>query len=257
MSISMQAFYLPKAGNSAEEYEDAFWPQESGDRRFTQRFRCAVADGATETSFSGLWANQLAQAYCRQPTIRKFVEGLPLLQQEWRERVNSKPLPWYAEEKVRSGAFAALLGLTLRRAPEGRKYPILWDALAIGDCCLFQIRQGSLLQAFPLEQADEFNNRPFLLGTRPFPKEQMDDHVALLGGGAENDDRFYLMSDALACWFLRLLEAGEDGVARIESVATQSDFEALARETRPLRDRDNRPFLRNDDMTLLRLAVTL
>ena len=64
MHVVAEAFWLPKAGNTLEEYEDAFWPRKSIDRS-TSMFRCAVADGATETSFSAVWAQTLVRAYCR------------------------------------------------------------------------------------------------------------------------------------------------------------------------------------------------
>src|SRR5262245_58112070 len=111
MRVSAQALWLPKAGNTPEEYEDACWPQEPVIDREAARFRCAIADGATETSFSGLWANQLVREYCRQTSVKQFVGSLPRLRQEWQWQVSAKPLPWYAEEKARSGAFAAFLGL--------------------------------------------------------------------------------------------------------------------------------------------------
>jgi hypothetical protein len=64
MHVVTEAFWLPKAGNTLEEYEDAFWPRKSMDRSLSM-FRCAVADGATETSFSRVWAQTLVRAYCR------------------------------------------------------------------------------------------------------------------------------------------------------------------------------------------------
>jgi hypothetical protein len=59
-----QAFWLPKAGNSDSEYEDAFFPRRLK-RRNGRRLRFAVADGATETSFSGVWARLLVSSFVR------------------------------------------------------------------------------------------------------------------------------------------------------------------------------------------------
>ena len=51
--LSVQAFSCQKAGNARTEYEDA-WA--------IRGCRVAVADGATESSFSALWAALLALA---------------------------------------------------------------------------------------------------------------------------------------------------------------------------------------------------
>jgi hypothetical protein len=61
MHILAQAFWLPKAGNNIDEYEDAFWPRRQIDAS-AEAFSFAVADGATETSFSKLWAEMLVRA---------------------------------------------------------------------------------------------------------------------------------------------------------------------------------------------------
>ena len=58
MRIHIQTHWLPKAGNRSEEYEYAIWPARCEVWRGA-RLRCAVADGATETAFSGQWARQL------------------------------------------------------------------------------------------------------------------------------------------------------------------------------------------------------
>src|SRR5262249_4875960 len=113
------------------------------------------ADGATETSFSSVWAGQLVREYCTgKPGLTPFLRSLPRLRRAWLKHVSAQPLPWYAEEKVRSGAFAALLGFTVERAGPECDHYALWSALAVGDCCLFQCRNNSLCAAFPLSSAE-------------------------------------------------------------------------------------------------------
>src|SRR5688500_10782345 len=100
MQISLRTFWLPKKGNTSEEYEDAFWPREAMNVH-SDRFRFAVADGATESSFAGSWARLLVRAYCRdQLSERKIRKQLPRLQREWYSGLENAPLPWYAEEKL-------------------------------------------------------------------------------------------------------------------------------------------------------------
>ena len=99
MHVLSHAFWVSKAGNTVDEYEDAFWPKRPIDCN-AEGFSCAVADGATETSFSGIWANILVRTYCKGHLKESvFLKSLPKLQKTWRNLVGNKPLPWYAEEK--------------------------------------------------------------------------------------------------------------------------------------------------------------
>jgi hypothetical protein len=242
MLVGARAHWLPKAGNAQDEYEDAFWPVErAGPAR---RFRCAVADGATETSFSGLWARLLVQAYGRGHLgALRWETGLEALRCRWRSAVGQKPLPWYAEEKLRQGAYAAFLGLTLSLRSDGS---VRWSALAVGDCCLFQIREDRLIASFPLGSSGEFNSRPYLVGSvRPTDVEEAE--AARRSGPALPGDRFLLMSDALAAWFLR---AAEDGCS------PWGELEEAAADTFPdwVAARRSAGAMRNDDVTLLTIT---
>src|SRR4051812_45209913 len=113
MHASIRAFWLPKVGNSPSEYEDAFWPRKPFDANSTH-IRLAVGDGATEASFSKLWARQLVRAYGNGVLTPDSISGgLAGLQTLWGRLVGREPLPWYAEEKLRDGAFSSLVGLTI------------------------------------------------------------------------------------------------------------------------------------------------
>ncbi|MHC4507274.1 MAG: PP2C family serine/threonine-protein phosphatase [Planctomycetota bacterium] len=107
--------WAPKHGNSADEYEDAFAPYESGVHEGA-RLRFAVADGATEAAFSKLWARLLVAGYRKGWVGEREGDGglgLERLARIWRRRTGRKALPWYGEEKRRLGSFAALVGLEL------------------------------------------------------------------------------------------------------------------------------------------------
>jgi serine/threonine protein phosphatase PrpC len=113
MRIRTQAFHVPKRGNAEAEYEDAFFPESCVDREVSA-FRCAVADGASESAFAGLWARLLVRGFGR----RRLRLGR--LRQMWHRATNSRPLPWYLETKILSGAHATFLGLSIRegKAPD-------------------------------------------------------------------------------------------------------------------------------------------
>lgn len=254
MQVSFQAFWMPKAGNSPEEYEDAFAPEGSAGAQECTVFRCAVADGATETSFSGLWAQLLVQEYCRQTGRRSFLRALPSLRSLWQDDVRARPLPWYAEEKARSGAFSSLLGLTIKPGYPSGKSPLRWEAMAVGDSCLFHVRGEQMIRVFPVSCSDEFGYHPYLLATNAESDTRLSEHLYLLHGSCFEGDAFYLMTDALAHWFLREIE--KENYDLLSDITTQAVFEQLVREQRASRDDEGKPLMRNDDVTFVRVLVT-
>ena len=237
MLVTLRVFWTPKRGNTSEEYEDAFWPPKPLTIN-SKLSRFAVADGATETSFAGSWAQILTRAYCRdQLSGKKIRKQLPRLRQEWFSSIETHSLPWYAEQKLTDGAFAALLGLTLSNGE--------WQATAIGDSCLFQVRGGRVLTRFPITNSEDFNNHPHLLSSNSSNWKNELATIVCARGSWEPDDVFYMMTDAMACWFLRSIESGVQ-----PEMVFDCDLE-FHRWIEDLRESG----MRNDDVTLLRITV--
>lgn len=249
MSISVRVMALPKAGNRDDEYEDACWP----DRALTTTqplVHGAIADGATESAFAGLWARQLVAAYGAAGALgaEDWVPTLTVEQAHWQSQVDAKALPWYAEEKARSGAFAALLGVTIGQEAQAKARP--WQALSVGDCALFQVRRGVLLSCFPATTSAFFTNRPLLISSLPAQNAALAAHRRRAAGELWPGDVLYLTTDALGQWFLSRVEHGAAPWIEMEA--------ALARRkrgfTRWIAALRNNGQLRNDDVTLLRIA---
>ena len=252
MHVRARVFWLPKAGHGEEEYEDAFWWDYPRGLDGRDTFRCAVADGATETSFSGLWADLLARGFCKgRLDPDALPAGVPRLQRVWRRLVGARPLPWYAEEKARSGAFAAVVGLTVLPGGDGDGAGGRWEALALGDSCLFQARDDGVL-AFPLAHSGEFGTRPALLSSNQAANAGLEERLACLAGDWQPGDRFYLMTDALACWFLQDAEGGERPWTTLRDLALSGDRASFAGWIGDLRATGR---LRNDDVTLLMVEL--
>ena len=219
--MEVSVFRIPKAGSTRAEYEDAVaWS--------TRRRRFAVADGASASAFARLWAELLTRAYAAgRLRAEHLQDDLQPLQSHWTDSVQARDLPWYALEQVRRGAFAALVGLSI--FPDQT-----WNALAAGDSCLFHVREGELLQAFPITDPDEFGNRPFLIGSRARCDAAW---VQTADGSWQPGDTFLLMSDALAALYLRNNQLEMHG------------FRAWVTRMRTER------LIRNDDVSLLHLAM--
>ena len=202
-------FWLPKAGNSETEYEDAsrvVYPQRIGvSGRGTARI--AVSDGASESAFAREWANVLTDAFVsRTPdlddvSVDSLRDWLAPAQKEWHKQVPWERIPWHGEAKARAGAFATLLGLSIGAAST-RSTVLSWRALAVGDCCLFVVRNNNLQVSFPLEDHAEFDNNPALVCSNPANSEGLWEDVKRDSGECSAGDLLILATDAIAAWFL-------------------------------------------------------
>ena len=256
MRAVVASFWLPRAGSRVEEYEDAFYPKRNGDRR-AKRMRFAVADGASESLLSGMWADLLVRTWCRskrclakevvatamsgwQTELAAYLEG--------RDR-DERPIQWFEEPGLAQGAHATLLGieLTAASATAGR-----WTAVAMGDSCVFQVRDGELLTAFPIKESSEFSTGPKLMPTRPHLLGRALAHMEEVEGQWQAGDVFFLATDALAAWFLAGAEGGQAPWAELGLFESDTPelFAAWVGEQRGLRQ------LRNDDVTLVRVEVS-
>ena len=247
-------FWLPKAGNRPDEYEDAFrvvYPQRIGAPP-RGAARLAVADGASESAFAREWANALVDAFASEPPQLRGLTGdalkawLAPAQELWHGEVPWDRIPWHGEAKARAGAFATLVGLTLSAAPGGYG-GLVWQAVAVGDSCLFIVRGGELAVAFPLRDASEFDNEPALLCSNP-DNDGAHDAPRSDGGRCEPGDVLILASDALAAWFLARDADGErpwDTIAALDD----STWEGWVDEQR------GAGLMRNDDVTLVVVEV--
>jgi hypothetical protein len=229
-SLAWQSFHLPKQGHTAEEYEDAF-----AGRPAEGRF--AVADGASESAFAGDWARLLVKAYVRVPG--PWSAWLSGVRKRWRCQLEGRDLPWYAEAKIEEGAFAALLGIAFQ--------PGHWRAEAVGDCCLFQVRGNRLRLAFPVSRSRDFTNQPHLLGSQrrrdagPRTKRRRRE------GDWQSEDALYLMTDALAQWFLKAAEDRRRPWIALQDIQTSDYFAGWVEQLRGAGE------VRNDDVTLIRI----
>jgi hypothetical protein len=285
MDVDLRCFWTAKAGNTADEYEDAFCIATARDRQRCRpnvastvwplwdagaSLRLAIADGASESSFSAVWAKLLVKSFCkswdRQPplelvasdskdaaaddTLRGFERAAAI----WDRCYGARSMPWYAEQKRDMGAYAAFLGLKFDppdKLPEvGR-----WAATAIGDACMFQFRHGSLLTAFPIDDADAFTQSPWLFASRQSAASQSE-HLRLLQGEWRAGDEFLLLTDAAACWLLNGLHLRDaDPLGLFRSLRTQRDFEEWVAGQRSDIVND-RPRLRNDDVTIIWCCIS-
>lgn len=236
MLVKCTTLWLQKQGNAPDEYEDAAHPKGSIEVTEEEEFRCAVADGATETSFSGLWAELLVQGFADKESLNES-------RKKWQEKIPSSDQPWYVEEKAQAGAYAALVGLSLKSDRS-------WLCEAVGDSCLLHLREEKLLQSFPLKSPEEFNNRPSLTCSIEAASTAIE--ASQLTGDWQDGDKFLLLTDAIARW---LLSDFEKGVRNLLSLENNEQLASLATEQRAIQGDDGRSLMHNDDITIMKVEI--
>lgn len=221
----------------------------------------AVADGATTAPYSGQWARLLVRSFVRKPPPA-FNQGAV---QEWLQRPRrlwGRQIPWsrldyFARRNAERGSFSTLVGFRLEiRNPSGRPTGdlegIRWQSLAVGDSCLFHLRNGRVLRAFPLSDPESFDRSPYLLATTPTMDCRLRDHLRVAWGMARPGDVLALCTDALARYVVENTPLGEDLVSRLlcgSRPASRSVFREFVERERTVGS------MRNDDVALLLVAL--
>ncbi|MEI6702270.1 MAG: hypothetical protein WCL71_01880 [Deltaproteobacteria bacterium] len=268
MAIHISIYSLPKQGHSPIENQDASWPQLPKKQSFKNwppiknkklpKF-IAIADGASEGLFSGIWARIIASRaklafqdnnlerilngsltawarFMRRKTSQKANKGTPITR-----------LPtWMEEPALEQGGFATLAAMQMTR--DGK-----WSAIALGDSCVFQVRSDRLVFRFPISNTDDFNKRPHLLGSVLGIDKEAAKRIAITKKKKWKDgDRFYLMSDAMACWFLKQESLGEKPWTELNRLGTDAPDANFGDMVARWRENGE---MRNDDVTLIRVDV--
>lgn len=244
-NYSLFKILLPKQGNTEEECEDSLsFLQIKYDKKKIG-LNIAIADGATESSFAKEWANILTRSFNKSklPLNKTFLKKLPVLRKKFSGLMQGKVLPWYAQEKADKGAFSTFLGIRINLIEH--KY----DAVAIGDCCYFQIREDVIINQSPIIHSEEFGNNPYLVSSNPVKNIDINNYLIDSKGDLQKGDILMLMSDALAHWFLKNNESNDRpweiliGIKN-EIVLSNESFILWLNEQRKLK------CIKNDDVVL-------
>lgn len=170
-----------------------------------QAGRLAIADGVSNCLNSGGWADLLVRQFCSGPPAGMCPDALEPWCTPWMAPYHKRLVDWANELveqdarnfsfpiRAQNGASATFLGLTVQEADaEGSR---AWQAISLGDCCLFQWREGALVCSWPLERSDQFNCTPAQVSTlRMHGAAEARSGVILPG------DRILLATDAVSAW---------------------------------------------------------
>jgi hypothetical protein len=245
-----RVFSATKCG---EEYSDDAYSFSSG---ICPCRIIAVSDGATEAFYSREWARELVQTIVpssisidKIPSdLKSHLQGvISTARHEWQAKISTKELPWFAEKNARIGALATLVLLAID-APSR-----IWQALAIGDSCVLQLRYSKLVNSWPLSRSDEFGSKPGLIGSKCRTNDES--LIQFAQGKYRAGDRFLVLTDAIAAWILHCYEQGgkiwREALDLIEHLE-QPQVTASSL----LSERLRMAGMRNDDVTLVSQRTT-
>ncbi|HQU46703.1 MAG TPA: hypothetical protein PK867_28110 [Pirellulales bacterium] len=208
MRFEYRTFWLAKDADEPTQYQDAFdLDSELG--------RAAIADGVSSTIFSGPWARLLALAAVAEPPPLEdsaaFQTWMAENRTAWINNIDTSKLTWYQRPKMADGAMTTLLWLEL--LPDetndeelATRYQL--QAYAIGDSCLFHVRDEATLYWFPLESSTEFGLNPAVVAS----VDRQLDHLLEFKARSQEclpGDLLVLTTDAVALWAIERHESGE------------------------------------------------
>jgi hypothetical protein len=260
----VSVFSAPKRGSEPDECEDSAWVGPDGDGSgdvTTPSLRIVVADGASESLLAGRWARHLTSAFgmaSRSPVAskRNFYAVYRATADSWfadLERYTDEreqrgaPIQWYEEPGLARGAFSTLIALQVsQETSNGRR----WRAAAVGDSCLFLVRDEAPVRCFPISDPAAFSNSPALLPSRPAGEDVVSRNLKGCKGEWMPGDALYVATDALAAWFLHNTNTGGRPWETLRDLETD-DFGPAFQDW--VDDQRQQGALRDDDTTLVRL----
>lgn len=251
MRFEARLFRLPKDPAASADYQDAY-------RMDAVRGVASVADGVSSALFSGPWAAILTEAIVADPPNpddpEAFAAWLAVLRSQWASRIDISNLAWFQKAKLKQGAFATLVWICLFSrseidvAPDDPDAAYLCQAFAVGDSCLFHVRDDALLTSFPIQASAELEANPLAVGSMDLNRDQMlrfSRHDAWCRAG----DLLVLCTDAMADWILRQYERGGSPDWQYLWAMTESQWQSQVLDLRTAQE------MRYDDTTLLMLRV--
>lgn len=248
VQFEVRALTLAKDAEHPEQNQDAW--QADADRGIA-----ALGDGVATGLFSRRWAQILVEAAVCQPAdlvdTTSFAAWLAERRAQWHAEIDPSNLTWFQKPKLREGAFSTLLCAqvsSLGTSDAGSDTARQLRATAVGDSCLFLVRDGSVRRVFPLETSQQFDADPLVIGSQDLKRDALL-RFAFFEETCWPGDLVVLATDAVALWAIQLLETGDQ--PPWESFFSMRE-EAWRDRVATLRSRGE---LRYDDTTIVLLRI--
>ncbi|MGL5921349.1 hypothetical protein [Chroococcidiopsis sp.] len=256
MSYEIRYFSLPKVGELERNIQDRFENSPDGSL-------VALADGASTSLYPQKWAEILVKSFCQsvaenpiESIRRSHEEWLQPSQEIWRQYYLTKLQSpnrkwWQGGSDIKNRGSATFLGLQLQNLELQNLEHYAksqWQAVAVGDTCLFKLEQETRnLLTFPLTAARDFKGTTLCFESLPeyasFPPQ-------FTAGWYECGDIFLLATDALSQWLISDYEAQGEDWKKMFQFQRQQDFDRFINQLR------QQKLIKNDDTTLVLIKVS-
>ena len=207
----------------------------------------SISDGVSKSFFPKFWAEELVKEFVSKEKIADENLFLSQCQEKWLKKiteiVNKPTVKWFTQNAFnkKSPALATFVGLQFFEKEKK------WEASALGDSFLF----------FVPKKIKTFEDSIILSSKKePIIFDNFPDYFSSIGekfkgkrkskSGKLQDGTFYLMTDALAEWFIN---EKENAIGKIDVWQNQKDFERFVDEERQTEK------LGNDDSAILIINV--
>jgi hypothetical protein len=242
MEVSIKAYIVPKESELFYDCADRYAYDKSQNK-------FAISDGVTKSFFPKIWADILVNKWV---SSKEFDETqfITDCQKDWLNQVTEivkKPDAKFFTKNAfnsKKPGLATFIGLRFYR----KKKEWFWKAHALGDSFLF----------FVPKKIKNFSKECIVLSSKkePIHFDNFPDYLSSLGDNHKGDKQykenpitsgtFYLMTDALAEWFLN---EKDNAISKIAIWQNQKDFERFVDE-----ERQNKK-LGNDDSAILIIRI--
>ncbi|SHF76739.1 hypothetical protein SAMN05444396_101289 [Flavobacterium segetis] len=209
----------------------------------------AISDGVSKSFFPKIWADVLVNKWVNS---KDFDEDQFIIdcQKNWLEQVteivNKPDAKWFTKNAFnrKESGLATFVGLRFYK----KKKEWFWKAETLGDSFLF----------FVPKKIEDFSKECIVLSSKkePIVFDNFPDYLSSLGDNHKGEKQimeshltsgtFYLMTDALAEWFLN---EKENAISKISVWQNQKDFERFVDEER------HNEKLGNDDTAFLSIKI--
>jgi len=240
---------LPKEGENSEDCQDEFVINDD-----TRTY--ALADGASQSFYAGIWANLLTKRFVSDSGITEgnWREWLDPVQSEWLELVKERAAA-ACESKIHTWpeihnqltcltpATSTFLGVQFY---DNDNY---LDVSIIGDSCLFIFQNGNLSHSYPCQSSHEFDDRPAYFASYSKNNDYSPQilHIQLDFSSSESID-IIMATDALSEYIFKCIEQRKNIYSDLQRVINkQEEFSAfvqVARENKEIK-------MKNDDVALI------
>jgi len=250
-----KVFKTHKQSEKIEDCQDAYSKNE-------QNMRFAIADGASRSFFPFQWAQILVDYFCNDETAinktildhKNWIEWIGPPQAQWKKEIGEKlstTTKYYIKNRwiTKDPGVSTFVGIQFNIDQQ----VINWDAMIVGDSCLFHYNQTTF-NSYLIKSSDDFDSHPEYFATYAKNNEYSPEFIQ---ERADNNDYFILASDALAKWILSFKENRNvhftELMDHIISIQSEEAFNKFINEIR--KNEDLR--LENDDVTLMIIHVQL